>query len=145
MPPPESGSPLILVGFAVFNRVMQLASRGECDRARVGSSLVDFEGIFFFFFCIFGKSYAHGRRETKKIITVALSSVLSWEVCACVRACVRVCSCVCVCSCARVHVVQLSFQTSINGHSNTRTHKKLKICNSHWATISVTSNSQSSQ
>ena len=49
MPPPESGSPLILVGFAVFNRcVMQLASRGECDRARAGSSLVDFEGSFFF-------------------------------------------------------------------------------------------------
>ena len=76
MPPPESGSPLIikliLVGFAVFNRrVMQLASRGECDRARAGSSLVDFEGSFFFFFCIFGKSYARGRRETKKIITVA--------------------------------------------------------------------------
>ena len=50
MPPPESGSPFILVGFAVFNRrVMQLASRGECDRARAGSSLVDFEGSFFFF------------------------------------------------------------------------------------------------
>ena len=27
---------------------MQLASRGECDRAREGRSLVDFEGIFFF-------------------------------------------------------------------------------------------------
>ena len=50
MPPPESGSPLILIGFAVFNRrVMQLASRGECERARAGSSLVDFEGRFFFF------------------------------------------------------------------------------------------------
>ena len=73
MPPPESGSPLILVGFWVFNRrVMQLASRGECDRARAGSSLVDFEGSFFF--CIFGKSYARGRRETKKIITVALQT-----------------------------------------------------------------------
>ena len=51
---------------------MQLASRGECDRARAGSSLVDFEGKFFFFFGIFGESYALGRRETKKIITVAL-------------------------------------------------------------------------
>ena len=72
MPAPESGSPLILVGFAVINRrVMQLASRGECDRVRAGSSLVDFEGKCFFFFCIFGKSYARGRRETKKIITVA--------------------------------------------------------------------------
>ena len=51
MPPPESGSPMILVGFAVFNRrVMQLASRGERDRARAGSSLVDFEGSFFFGF-----------------------------------------------------------------------------------------------
>ena len=51
MPPPESGSPLILVGFAVFNRrVMQLASRVERDRARVGSSLVDFEGSFFFWY-----------------------------------------------------------------------------------------------
>ena len=70
MPPPESGSPLTLVGFAVFNRrVMQLASRGGCDRARAGSSLGDFEWSFFF--CIFGKSYARGRRETKKIITVA--------------------------------------------------------------------------
>ena len=49
MPPPQSGSPLILVGFAVFNRrVMQLVSRGECDRARAGSSLADFEGSFFF-------------------------------------------------------------------------------------------------
>ena len=71
MPPSEtreSGFPLILIGFAVFNRrVMQLASRGECDRARAGSSLVDFE---VFFFCIFGKSYKRGRRETKKIITV---------------------------------------------------------------------------
>ena len=75
MPPPESGSPLILVGFAVFNRrVMQLASRGECDRAWAGSSLVDFEcSFFFFFFGIFGKSYARRQRETKKIITVALS------------------------------------------------------------------------
>ena len=55
MPPPESGAPLIPVGFAVFNRrVMQLASRGECDRARAGSSLVDFEGTFFFL-VIFGK------------------------------------------------------------------------------------------
>ena len=71
MPPPESGSPLILVGFAVFNRrAMQLASRSECDRVRAGSSLVDFGGSFFFF-GIFGKSYARGRRETKKIITVA--------------------------------------------------------------------------
>ena len=35
------------------------------------SSLVDFE-VFFFFFGISGKSYARGRRETKKIITVAL-------------------------------------------------------------------------
>ena len=69
MPPPESGSPLILVGFAVFNRrVRQHARRGEGDRARAGSSLVDFEGIFF---GIFEKSYARGRRETKKIKTVA--------------------------------------------------------------------------
>ena len=51
MPPPESGAPLILVGFWVFNRpVMQLASRGECDRARAGSSLVDFEGSFSFLY-----------------------------------------------------------------------------------------------
>ena len=50
MPPPESASPLILGGFAVFNsRVMQLARRGECDRARAGSSLVDFESFFFVF------------------------------------------------------------------------------------------------
>ena len=50
MPSPESGSPLILVGFAVFNRrFMQLASRGECDRARAGS-LVDFKGSFFFWY-----------------------------------------------------------------------------------------------
>ena len=34
-------------------------------------ALVDFE-VFFFFFCIFGKSYVRGRRVTKKIITVAL-------------------------------------------------------------------------
>ena len=49
MPPPESGSPLILIGFWGFNRrVMQLASRGECDRVRAGSSFVDFEGSLFF-------------------------------------------------------------------------------------------------
>ena len=74
VPPPENGSPLILVGFAVFNRrVMRLSSRGECERARAPASLVDFEGsFFFFFFCILGKSYAGGRRETKKIITLAL-------------------------------------------------------------------------
>ena len=65
MPPPESGSPLILVGYGVFNRrVMQLASRGECDRARVGSSLVDFEGSIFFF-GIFGKNL-HARATRNK-------------------------------------------------------------------------------
>ena len=62
MPPPESGAPLILVGFGVFNRrVMQLASRGECDRARAGSSLVDFEGSLFF--CFQKKLRARGTRN----------------------------------------------------------------------------------
>ena len=32
--------------------------------------------FFFFFFGIFGKSYARGRRETKKIVTVALYAIL---------------------------------------------------------------------
>ena len=43
---------------------------GASVTGRRRASLVDFE-VFFFFFCIFGKSYARGRRETKKIITVA--------------------------------------------------------------------------
>ena len=65
MPPPESGSPLILVGFAVFNRrVMQLASRGECDRARAGRSLVDLrEGSFFFFWYFRKKLRARATRN----------------------------------------------------------------------------------
>ena len=49
---------------------------GKCDRARAGSSLVDFERSFFYFFGFFGKSYSRGRRETKKIITVALHYTL---------------------------------------------------------------------
>ena len=67
-PPPESGAPLIPVGFAVFNRrVMQLASRGECDRARAGSSLVDFEGTFFFFFWYFrNKATRAGDEKQRK-------------------------------------------------------------------------------
>ena len=64
MPPPESGAPLIPVGFAVFNRrVMQLASRGKCDRARAGSSLVHFEGTVFFFLVFSEKSYARATRK----------------------------------------------------------------------------------
>ena len=67
MPPPESGSPLILVGFWVFNRrVMQLASRGECDRTRAGSSLVDFEGSFFFFFVFSEKATRAGDEKQRK-------------------------------------------------------------------------------
>ena len=69
----ESGSPLILVGFAVFNRrVMQLASRGETGKGRGRAAAWSISKEVFFFFGIFGKSYARGRRETKKIITVAL-------------------------------------------------------------------------
>ena len=43
---------------------MQLASRGECDRARAGSSLDNFEGSFFFFFLYFRKKLrARGTRN----------------------------------------------------------------------------------
>ena len=53
MPPPESGTTLIPVGLAFFNRrvtQLVLASKGECDRERAGSSLVEFEGTFFSYF-----------------------------------------------------------------------------------------------
>ena len=42
---------------------MQLASRGECDRARTGSSLVDFEGSFFYFLYFRKKLRARGTRN----------------------------------------------------------------------------------
>ena len=88
MPPPESGCPLILVGFGVFNRrVMQLASRGESDRARAGSSFVDFEGSFFLYFRKKLRARATRNKENNNsgltyisYLQVRHFSVLGWRV-----------------------------------------------------------------
>ena len=58
--------PWFLSELAVFNRrVKQLASRGECDRARAGRTFVDFDSKFFFVFSI--KATRGGNEKQRKI------------------------------------------------------------------------------
>ena len=64
---PDSRPSALWFSIAVSYNLQAVAKVTGRGRAPV-SSLVDF---VFFFFCIFGKSYARGQRETKKIITVA--------------------------------------------------------------------------
>ena len=74
MPLPESGAPLIpgcrLCGFQSPCRVMQLASRGECDRARAGAGQ-QLGRFRVFFFLYFRKKLHAQATRIKEIITVA--------------------------------------------------------------------------